>query len=203
MVLSRTLGGKALRLLAASATAVASVLAFATPASATHGTHPVLLESTDIVPRHSPITVDGTDPTLFAGTLSHPAAIRSLQLCMAAGKNIEIFYMIPDLAPENTLPTEKLPKVQLIAPDGTVTTIEPTIRAPFFGESLNQHYLLLAHYVAPAPVSGDYSVVTTGMTRSRFLLATGSEIPGNPHDGIARGSFATAAQMQDWYAAAP
>lgn len=177
--------------------AAAAVAVFAAGAQA----HvPVLLDSRDVLPWKAPLIIDGTDGVVLYGTLPKAGAVRSAQLRLQDGQTINITYGIPDLAPENGLSTAKLPRVLVVGPHGTVTVLSPQMRESRPNPELDQNYLLLRNYTAPA-VSGTYSILVIGAAPSRFLVVTGVE--SEEFDGILRGSPATDEQLADWYNTAP
>lgn len=190
--------GRALRrtLLIAGGT-VGALLAFAVPAVA-HT--PVMLDKTDTVPALAPLAVNGDDPISFFGSLPRPGADRAFQFVMSAGQTVNISTLLPDLAPENQLATCDLPRVIVVAPDLHVTVVAPTLRISVPIPELDENYLLINLYTAPA-VPGTYSVIVTGLAPARFNVSIGTE--GDDFHGILRGQVATIEQIQQWYATAP
>jgi hypothetical protein len=144
--------------------------------------------------------VDGTNGVVAFGVLPHRLAVRSFQLDLQAGQQLNLAYGIPDLAPENTLATAKLPRVVIVAPNGRTTLLSPEIREPAHNPERNQDYLYLREYSVPA-ITGTYSVVVTSRAPARFFAVTGEE--SEEFAGIRRGSEATDAQVDEWYATAP
>jgi hypothetical protein len=161
---------------------------------------PVILDSTDTVPATAPLVVNGDDPVAFFGVVTHAGADRAFQFNMTAGQTVSISTLVPDLAPENQLGTNCLPVVLVIDPKGHVTVVSPTMRTPVPIPELNENYLLINAYTAPA-VTGTYSVVVTGLAPARFNVSIGTE--GGDFHGILRGQVATVEQIQQWYATAP
>lgn len=188
---------KTLRTWATGAAAAAALLAFAVPASAHE---PVLLDKCDVLPQAGPLLPVGTDPMGFFGVLPQFGADRAFQLTMKAGDELNIGYGIPDLAPENTLATNQLPIVMIIAPDGTPTLLQPNVRIPLHNPDYNQDYVFLNNYVTTAK-AGTYSIIMLGRAPERIFLASGVEDSG--FHGIQRGSVATDEQLVDWYASLP
>jgi hypothetical protein len=176
---------------------LATVVAVAIPASA-HT--PVMLDGTDTVPWTSPLALDGNDPISFFGVIPHAGADRSFQFHMTAGQTVSVSTLIPDLAPENTLSADQLPEVLLIAPDGTPALIKPTEHVAVPIPELNENYVLVDDYSAPA-VTGTYSAIVVGDAPARFNVSIGTE--GGDFHGLQRGSVATLPQIQAWYATAP
>jgi hypothetical protein len=185
------------RTLTVGGVAVAAVLAFALPAAA-HT--PVILGPHDTAPWRAPLVIDGTDPIIFLGVLSHRDSVRSAQLTMQAGQQLNVALGVPNVAPENTLATQSLPRALLIAPDGTKTSLTATIRLAVHNGDLDQDYLILRIYSTTA-IAGTYSIVVSGCEPSRFLIATGVE--SEAFHGILRGVAATSEQTAHWYSTAP
>jgi hypothetical protein len=176
---------------------LAAVVALAIPASA-HT--PVLLDGTDTVPWTSPLALDGNDPIAFFGVIPRAGADRSFQFQMTAGQTVSVSTLIPDLAPENTLTADQLPDVVLIAPDGSCAVVRPTEHIAVPIPEINENYVLVGDYSAPA-ITGTYSAIVVGAAPERFNISIGTE--SDDFHGIQRGSVATVAQIQAWYATAP
>jgi hypothetical protein len=179
------------------AATIALVLLGGAPAFAHN---PVLLDETDVLPWAAPLAPDGTVSMAFYGSLPHPAAVRSAQFTLRAGEPLHVELLIPDLAPENQLARARLPRLVLIAPEGRITVLRPTLREPFYEEFSRQHLIYLARYDAVA-APGTYSMVLTGAAGARFVAVSGQrEVFGVP---LERGTYATIGQLQQWYAGAP
>lgn len=176
---------------------LAAVVGLALPA---YAHTPVILNWTDVVPSSSPLAVDGNDPIAFFGVIPHAGADRSFQFDMTAGQTVSVSTLVPDEAPENTLAQGKLPDVLLIAPNGHMTLIKPTEHLAVPIPELNENYILLDDYSAPA-ITGTYSAIVVGAAPERFNVSIGTE--GAGFHGLERGSVATIQQIQDWYATAP
>jgi hypothetical protein len=175
----------------------AALVAMAIPASA-HT--PVILNWTDIVPSTSPLALDGNDPVAFFGVIPRAWADRSFQFRMTAGQTVSVTTLVPDEAPENTLTAAQLPDVLLVAPNGRITVIKPTEHIAVPIPELNENYIIVADYSAPA-ITGTYSAIVVGTAPERFNVSIGTE--GAGFHGLERGSVATTQQIQDWYATAP
>ena len=184
------------RALAISAITAVALVAAVVPASA-HS--PVELSSHDVLPWQGPVILNGQSPVMLFGTLDHPFDERAAQLHMTAGQEVVVDLAIPNEAPENTLATDQLPVVYLIAPDHKVIDITAQLRVPIATET-GLKMLLLQAYAAAAE-SGNYSLVVVGLTPSRFALATGVE--GTAFAGVERGSVATLDEVNQWYATPP
>ncbi|MFE5584821.1 hypothetical protein [Kitasatospora sp. NPDC056531] len=184
-------------MLTLAATATATLVAFAAPATA-HT--PVVLNSCNTLPQTSPQIPVGTDPIGWLGTLPQIGADRAAQLTMQAGQQLNVGFGVPDLAPENQLSTDQLPVVVIIAPDMQVTLLQPTMRTPLYNPDFNQNYLFLNNYSTTA-IAGTYSLLMIGRSPERIFVATGVE--SEDFHGILRGSVATTQQLNNWYATPP
>jgi hypothetical protein len=159
--------------------------------------NPVLLDEGDALPWVAPLAPDGTVSMAFYGELDRPWTFRSAQIQLHAGEQLNVELLIPDLAPENTLRRSQLPRLLLIGPEGNIRVLRPQLREPFFEEFTQQHLIYLAKYRAIA-AEGTYSLVVTGPSAARFVAVSGDrEIFGVP---LERGSYASLAQIQEWYA---
>jgi hypothetical protein len=186
------------RTLTVVSTATAMVLALALPAAAHE---PVMLDNTDVIPWKAPLALNSDDPLSFFGVLPEPGAVRSFQLTSSGATPVHVSVFVPDLAPENTLATARLPQVAVIAPDHQVTVIKPTMRVVVPIDEIDETYLLIADYNAPSAKTGIYSFLVTGTAPARFNVSTGIEDSG--FHGLERGEVGTIDQIADWYATAP
>ncbi|MGI5519978.1 hypothetical protein ACQEUX_03380 [Micromonospora sp. CA-259024] len=185
------------RTVTVAGTTLAAVLAIALPASA-HTS--IVLDETDVVPWLAPLSVDGNDPLSYYGTLPQAGAIRSYQFDSPGTMPLSFALLLPDQAPENTLPATQLPRILIVAPDGHVTVVSPTIREVVPIPEIGQQYLRVSKYDGPS-IAGRYSVIVTGLAGARFNISTGHH--GVSFHGIERGSVATTQQIIDWYSTAP
>jgi hypothetical protein len=176
---------------------MASVLALGLPAQAHE---PVLLDAGDVLPWNGPLILDGTQATVLLGTLPNPAAVRSAQLRMDAGDQLNVTLAITNLAPENGLATWQLPRVAVVAPNGGVTVLNPTERVPFTVGEAGLQMLRLRSYSATA-IAGTYSLLVSGAAAARFMVSTGVE--GVELEHLERATIATPAQVAAWYNTAP
>jgi hypothetical protein len=189
------------RMLTVFSMALAAVLALAIPASA----HEVVqLDESDVNPLVAPLILDGTDPIGWFGVLPKKETARSFQINLQAGQPLGVVITIPDKAPENTLSQSQQPRVFMIAPNGTVTVVNPTTRIPFPEPGRGVDLLVLREYFSTAGQTGTYSFIVHGPAPARFLVATGieEEIEHDFH-GMQRGELATQEQFDAWYATAP
>jgi hypothetical protein len=178
--------------------ALATTFAFAMPASA----HEIVqLDASDQDPKKAPLAVDGTDPMGWFGVIPKKDEVRAFQVNLQAGQPLEVQVLIPDRAPEKNLPTSKLPRVRVIAPNGSTRVLSPNVRIPFLEQGRNLNLLIIREYSVTATQTGTYSFVVFSEAPARFLIGTGVE--GEEFDGILRGTLASDAQIQAWYNTAP
>lgn len=188
---------KPIRRVAVVLAACAAVLATALPASA----HiPVMLKRHDVIPQRSPLAPDGTTSFAFYGRLDHPGDMRTVNITLKAGQVFYFQLLIPDLAPETQLPTGQLPQVLVITPSGSVGLVRPTTRTYFYEPYTNTQYYVLATDQQPAE-QGTYTLITTGLAASRFVVATG--LTERPTGTIERAKIASVPDVLTWYRTPP
>ncbi|MEH1127381.1 hypothetical protein [Micromonospora sp. CPCC 206061] len=174
---------------------MASVLALALPAQAHE---PVILDAGDVLPWNGPLILDGTQAAALFGTLPNAAAVRSAQLRMQAGDQLNIALAVTNLAPESGLASWQLPRVLVVAPNGSSTVLNPTVRVPF---TVGGMQLLRLREYSTTAIVGTYSLVVSGAAPARFLVSTGVE--GVDLEDLERATIATPAQVAAWYNTAP
>lgn len=188
---------KTIHRLGALFAAGAAVLATALPASA----HiPVMLNRHDVLPQRSPLAPDGTTSFAFYGTLDHAGDMRTVNITLKKGQTFYFQLLIPDLAPETQLATMQLPRVLVIAPSGAVQLIQPTTRTYFYEPYTKTEYFILATDQEPAE-QGTYTLITTGLAASRFVVATG--LTERRTGTIERAKIATIPDVLAWYHTPP
>jgi hypothetical protein len=161
---------------------------------------PVMLDESDRLPWRAPLVVDGTDAIAMYGVLPHPGAVRSAQYHFTAGQPLIVSLLIPDLAPENSLPASRLPVARLVAPNGSVTFLRPDQRVTFVDPDSGRHLMVL-HNLQSTSIGGTYSVVVTGRAPARFIISTGVE--SEAFHGLRRAVVASDEEADEWYATAP
>lgn len=183
------------RLLTVGCATVAAVVAMATGAVAHQG---VILDASDRLPWQAPLALDGTDEFAWFGKIPVKHDARSFQLKMLAGQQLHVRVVIPNKAPENTLATADLPRALVVAPNGTVTTLTPTIRTPIHTPDFGGLDLIVLRTHSATAQSGVYSVIVSSSAPGRFAIATGVE--SDEFHGMLRGRTATDQEVQDqWY----
>lgn len=183
-------------------TVVASALALVGLAAPAAAHTPVLLGSDDTVDAldTSPLAPIGTVSFAFYGRTSAVGDTRAVRIQLSGGEPFHAQLLIPDLAPENEVPVPQLPRLSILGPDGAVTTLDNTARAPFFEPFTQTSYLTLAD-TASAAQAGTYTLVATGSAPARFVIATGdTEQFGAP---LVNATAATPADVQTWYRTPP
>jgi hypothetical protein len=185
------------RVLTVAVASLSAVVMLASPALAHH--KPVMLDDGDVLPWNGPLVLDGTDAVGLMGTVPHAGAVRSAQLNILAGQELQLLYSIPDQAPENALTDDQLPLVVLIRPNLTATTLTPDMRESVGAGGINVIKLKL--YFEEA-VAGTYSIVVIGRAPARFLVSIGDE-HNHTFDGVERAEVATLEQVIAFFSTPP
>ncbi len=194
-----TLQRRSVRLAATALVAGAATVALAAPAQA----HiPVFLTAANSVLaiQDSPLVVDGTTSVAFYGRTANVADTRAVRIQLQAGQELHAEILIPDLAPENTLPAWQLPRLAIVSPRGQVTLLQDTERRAFFEPFTRTSYLTLGELTRVAQ-SGTYSLVVIGIAPTRFVAVTGQVESFTA--AIKNATIGTLADVQHWYATPP
>ena len=174
-------------------------LMFASPAKA-HD--PIILTSDQRTPADGPLLPDGTVSFALYGTLEEPGDTRGFRVTFAEGDNLYFSLLIPDLAPENALADDQLPRLDIVDPSGVSTTILPTTRVPFPEPFTGTNYVRLADSVGTA-IAGTYEVTISGDAPARFTVSVGTkelfgtEVENAPNRDLGVGGVMT------WYETPP
>ena len=145
---------------------------------------------------------DGTVSFALYGTLEEPGDTRGFRVTFAEGDNLYFSLLIPDLAPENALADDQLPRLDIVDPSGVSTTILPTTRVPFPEPFTGTNYVRLADSVGIA-VAGTYEVTISGDAPARFTVSVGTkelfgtEVENAPNRDLGVGGVMT------WYETPP
>ncbi len=145
--------------------------ALASPASA-HD--PIFLTDEQVSPETGPYLPDGSISFAIYGSLLNPGETRGFEFDLRDGEELYLSLLIPDLAPETELADTELPTMTLMDPDGGERPIEANIREPFSDPFSGTDYVTLFETVEPVP-GGRYSVVVTGTSPTRFVVAVGTK----------------------------
>lgn len=159
------------------AAAVALVIITAAPVGAHQ---PLVLGEGDTTPADGPRIPDGTISFAVYGSLEEPGDTRGFRVGFAVGDEIVVGLLIPDLVPERGLPDEALPRLTMIAPDGTEATFLPVRGEPFLEPFSGTRYVELGEWRIAAD-AGTYGFSVTGDAAARFTVSVGTrELFGTP-----------------------
>lgn len=174
-------------------------LMYASPAKA-HD--PIILTSDQRTPADGPLLPDGTVSFALYGTLESSGDTRGFRVTFAEGDPLYVSLLIPDLAPENALGDDQLPRLDVVDPSGTSTSVVPTTRVVFAEPFTGTNYIRLADLVGPA-VAGTYSVTISGGAPLRFTVSVGTkELFGTPVEDVPNRELGVAGVMA-WYETPP
>ncbi|MEV4381957.1 hypothetical protein [Streptosporangium sp. NPDC049644] len=163
----------------------------ATPAWAHHT---VILTKAN-TPGNAPRVVDGGVSFAFYGWINRPLDVRSFKLTFTAGQRVYFEGIMPDLAPENTIPNHHLPQILITTPSGVLINVAPTLRESFHEEHSHTQLIRFSRFDEPAE-AGTYQFVIVGARQQRFALATGlKEAPGQ----LENGTIGTFYNVIHWY----
>lgn len=176
-----------------------AVLLSAGPAAA-HD--PLILGPDNASPTAGPLLPDGTISFAIYGVIDAPGDARGFRVRFAEGDALRLTVLIPDLAPENVLDPQQLPRLELVRPNGTTATVGATVREPFAEPFSGTNYITYLRVDEPAQ-AGDYAFTVTGDVPARFTVAVGDkEQFGTPVEGVDdRAGGLTG--VQAWYSTPP
>lgn len=166
-------------------------MVIATPAWAHHT---VILAKAN-TPGNAPRVVDGGVSFAFYGWINRPLDVRSFKLTFTAGQRVYFEGVMPDLAPENTIPNHHLPQILVTTPSGALINVAPTLRESFHEEHSHTQLIRFSKFDELAE-AGTYQFVIVGARQQRFALATGlKEAPGQ----LENGTIGTFYNVIHWY----
>jgi hypothetical protein len=158
---------------------------------------PVYLGLTDATLTDAPTVTDGTVSVAAYATLEGGTDARALRAVFAAGDRLVVELLIPALEPERSLTVDELPVVDVVAPDGTVTSLASAIGEQFDESFTRTSYVRLAALDATA-VAGTYGFVVRGSLPARITLVTGFD-----ERGVEIADAETQGSVTEWYATPP
>lgn len=135
---------------------------------------PVELSDKHISANKGPILVDGTISFALRASFTKAKQERGFRASLKQGELLNFEYLIVDQPPENKLPLSKLPKVTIIAPDGSKTVVKFTERSKFYEPYGGTNYLYLARFSSTA-IEGIYSFSIKSNGKARVTVSTGSK----------------------------
>ncbi len=156
--------------------------------------HTVILTKAN-TPGNAPRVVDGGVSFAFYGWMNKPLDTRSFKLTFTAGQRVYFEGIMPDLAPENTIPNALLPQILVTTPGGSVISVPPTLRESFYEEHSHSQLIRFSKFDRIAEAS-TYQFVIVGARQQRFALATGlAEAPGQ----LVNGTIGNFYDVIHWY----
>lgn len=141
---------------------------------------PVRLTPQDSTPGRGPLLVDGTVSYAVYADLAERGEKRGFRFRMSAGDPLRLQVLIEDERPANALPAGRLPKVGVVAPDGTRTVMRVTERTPFDEPYSGTRFLYLSRLSTTAQ-AGTYQVWIRARADASvpLVVAVGyREVPG-------------------------
>jgi hypothetical protein len=177
---------------------LALLVALVAGAGPAHAHQPVFVEdSAD--PHLVPIIEDGTVSFAVYGTVSGPDRVAAVRAHLSPGDTLSVELLIPATGPETSFEATDLPRLTVVAPDGTVTELLSTPGERFDEPSSGTSYVRLAKLVEPA-LDGIYQFEVRAARPARFTLATGQREVGGTVIGYAG---AAPDALTTWYATPP
>jgi len=156
--------------------------------------HTVILTKASTPGNASRVT-NGEVSFAFYGWINKPMDVRSFKLTFTAGQRLYFEAIMPDSAPDNTIPNYQLPQILVRSPSGRLSNVAPTLREPFLEEHSNTRLIRFAKLDQTAE-AGTYQFVVVGARAQRFALATGQlEAPGQ----LENGTIGTFYDVIHWY----
>lgn len=141
---------------------------------------PVRLDSSDPTPGKGPLLVDGTVSFAVYAPLAARKLKRGFRFRMQAGQPLRVQLLITDVAPANTLPDRRQPKVTVISPSGRRIVLTINERTPFYEPYGGTSYLYLSRYSGVAE-KGTYRVWVKSRSSAPVNAVIGvgyREVPG-------------------------
>jgi hypothetical protein len=149
-----------------------------TPLTAANAHQPVTIPSTATSASKGPIMVDGTISFAMRLNFTKANQERGFRISLKQDELLNFEYLIIDRAPENRLPTSKLPVVTITAPDGKKQVIKFTERSKFYEPYGRTNYLFLSRFSSTA-IEGIYEFSIKSRGKAGITVSTGSkEVPG-------------------------
>jgi hypothetical protein len=122
--------------------------------------------------------VDGTISFAMRLNFTKANQERGFRISLKQDELLNFEYLIIDRAPENRLPTSKLPVVTITAPDGKKQVIKFTERSKFYEPYGRTNYLFLSRFSSTA-IEGIYEFSIKSRGKAGITVSTGSkEVPG-------------------------
>ena len=167
-------------------------------ASAALAHDPLILLPEQKTPEEGPLLPNGTISFALYGSLLEGGDQRGFQFKLEPDDRLTISLLIPNLQPENELPEEKLPRLFLYRPDGSVLEGVSDIYVPFDEPFSMTRYIRIFDHVEQS-IGGLHQVKIVGNHPSRFTASIGYiESFGTPVENVPNRE-AGRTGIFDWY----
>lgn len=133
---------------------------------------PIIIDDSQTTPELGPLLLDGTISFALYGAIDGVDDTRGFRVRMEDGDRLQVQMLVPDLAPENELAVDDLPRLTIESPDGQTWTLEADVRVRFDEPFSRTSYLRLLDF-SEAAVDGDYRVTVSGAKAARFTVSVG------------------------------
>lgn len=167
---------------------------------------PVFLTEDQVSPETGPYFPDGAISWAIYGSFAEASETRGFEFDLREGEELYISLLIPNLEPELSLSVDELPRMDVVLPDGSVLTVEPTIGEVFDEPFSGTSYVELHESRQPAQ-AGRHQVTVFSEAPSRFSVAFGErEEFGTPAERTVdrpSGFAAFAEPLNAWWATPP
>ena len=159
---------------------------------------PLILLPEQKTPEEGPLLPNGTISFALYGSLLEGGDQRGFQFKLKPDDRLTISLLIPNLQPENELPEEKLPRLFLYRPDGSVLEGVSDIYVPFDEPFSMTRYIRIFDHVEQS-IGGLHQVKIVGNHPSRFTASIGYiESFGTPVENVPNRE-AGRTGIFDWY----
>ena len=159
---------------------------------------PLILLPEQKTPEEGPLLPNGTISFALYGSLLEGGDQRGFQFKLEPDDRLTISLLIPNLQPENELPEEKLPRLFLYRPDGSVLEGVSDIYVPFDEPFSMTRYIRIFDHVEQS-IGGLHQVKIVGNHPSRFTASIGYiESFGTPVENVPNRE-AGRTGIFDWY----
>lgn len=160
---------------------------------------PIILTDDQTAPEAGPFLPDGTISFALYGSFDAVGEMRGLRARFVDGDRLHVSLLIPDLAPENELSDNELPRLEIVDPDGGTTTLVPDLRRRFAEPFTGTNYIELIDLIDTAR-TGVYSITVVAGAAARFTVSVGDkETFGTPVEGVTNRAAGIDGVME-WYA---
>ena len=159
---------------------------------------PLILLPEQKTPAEGPLLPNGTISFALYGSLLEAGDQRGFQFELEPEDRLTISLLIPNLEPENQLPEEKLPRLFLYRPDGSVLEGVSNLYIPFDEPFSMTRYIRIFDHTEQS-LGGLHQVKIVGSHPSRFTASIGYiESFGTPVENVPNRN-AGRTGIYDWY----